>query len=194
MTQALAKEYPLYPPEEYLKVEEQAQEKSEYHNGEVVSMAKATPNHIRITKNVTFAIDEKIEGKACESFFADLKVWIEQRNFYTYPDVMVICGQPQFFKGRHDTIVNPSIIIEVLSASTESYDRKDKFHAYWTLDSLKEYVLIDQYQVRVEYFRRVDAQTWELRIFTKTEDVLSLQSIEAEIPLSKIYRKVEFGS
>ncbi len=188
MTQSLTKKSYFYTPEEYFAME--AEYKSEYHHGEVVAMAGASPNHNRISGNVFRVIGNALEDKPCEVFMNDLRLWVEQKNQATYPDVMVVCEGLKFADGRMDTITNPQIIIEVLSKSTEAYDRSDKFHAYWTLETLKEYVLIDQYRIRVEYFRRLDEKTWELRIFTQLDDLLSLKSIEIKIPLDKIYHKV----
>ncbi len=103
---------------------------------------------------------------------------------------MVVCAKPELVAGRTDTIINPKIIIEVLSKSTAGYDRGDKFQAYWTVDTVEEYVLIDQYRVHVEYFRPVSDKEWLLRVLTKADDVLKLESIEVEIALNKIYRNV----
>ena len=103
---------------------------------------------------------------------------------------MVICGEPDFIEGRTDTITNPKVIIEVLSKSTAEYDRSDKFHAYWTLDAFEEYVLIDQYRLQVEYFRRVEEKQWELQVFTQMDDRLALKSIAVQIPLNVIYRNI----
>jgi hypothetical protein len=100
------------------------------------------------------ALTNTLSGKSCEVFSTDLRLQIEQRDIFTYPDVMVVWGQPVLFEDWADTITNPTVIIEVLSESTERYDRSDKFHAYWTLETLVEYVLVNQYQLRVEYFRR----------------------------------------
>jgi Uma2 family endonuclease len=101
-----------------------------------------------------------------------------------------LSGEPEFFEGRTDTITNPKVIIEILSKSTESDDRSDKFHAYWNLDTFEEYVLVDQYRVHVEYFRRVSQKQWELQVFTKMSDALTLKSIEVEISLDEIYHNV----
>ena len=178
--------------EEYLVLEEQAEYKSEYIAGQTVAMAGASANHNRISKSCSFAIDQSIEGRSCESFIGDLKVWVKKRNRGFYPDVLVVCGDLEFYKERRDTITNPKVIIEVLSSSTERIDRSDKFHAYWTLDSFAEYVLIDQYRVHVEYFRRENQKLWELQVFTKLEDILTLKSIGVEISLADIYRNVIF--
>jgi Uma2 family endonuclease len=186
----LAQERRLYTQAEYFALEEQAQVKSEYRRGEIIAMAGASLNHNRIAKNTSFAIDQALAGKSCESFLGDVRLWIERRDLYTYPDVMVVCGQPQFAAGRTDTITNPIVLIEVLSESTAAYDRSDKFQAYWTLPSLAEYVLIDQYRVRVEYFQRISEKEWRLLVLTKEEEVLPLESIGAAVPLEQIYRNV----
>jgi len=179
-----------YTPEQYLALEEQANYKSEYRQGQIFAMAGGTINHNRITKNTCFAIDRRLEGKGCETFIGDVRLSIDRKKMYTYPDVMVVCGELQFVEGRNDTIVNPKVVFEVLSKSTAAYDRSDKFHAYWSLESFEEYVLIDQYRVHVEYFRRQSDKMWELNVFTDIEDVLSLNSIEVDIPLREIYQNV----
>lgn len=179
-----------YTAEQYLALEEQAHYKSEYRHGQILAMAGATVNHNRIAGNICVAIDRRVEGKGCESFIGDVRLSIKRKNMYTYPDVMVVCGELQFVEGRNDTIVNPKIVLEVLSKSTGAYDRSDKFHAYWSLESFEEYVLIDQYRVHVEYFRRQSEKMWELNVLTDIEDVLSLSSIEVDIPLREIYQNV----
>ncbi|MGB0385341.1 MAG: Uma2 family endonuclease [Ardenticatenaceae bacterium] len=182
----------FYTPEEYLALEEQAEYKSEYHQGQIVAMASESLNHNRVAGNVCHALTNVFAEGACETFIGDVRLWIERKKIYTYPDVMVVCGEPEFLEGRSDTIINPKVILEVLSKSTAMYDRSDKFHAYWSLDSFEEYVLIDQYRVHVEYFRRVDEKMWELRVLTSINEVLELKSVAVKIPLSKIYRNVKW--
>ncbi len=189
----LAKEPFFYTPEEYLALEEQAETKNEYHQGEIIAMSGASINHNRLTRNLTTILTNAFENKICEAFSGDLCLWIADKQFYTYPDLLVICGQPEFVKNRTDTVTNPDIIFEVLSKSTESYDRGRKFHAYWTLNTLQEYILVDQYSVRVEYFRRVDKKLWELQVLTKLSEVLTLNSSGVLLPLDKIYRNIEFN-
>ena len=179
-----------YTPQEYLLREEKAEYKSEYYQGKIVALAGASINHNRITRNITTALANVSEVGGCEAFSNDLRVWIEAKNRYVYPDVAVVCGEIDLAEGRDDTIINPKIIIEVLSASTENYDRGDKFRAYWALDSLEEYILVDQYRMRVEYFRQVNERDWFLRVFTKAEEALELKSVGVEIPLEQIYRNV----
>jgi len=188
----MAREHYYYTFEEYLALEEKAASKSEYHQGEIVSMAGASLNHNEIVSNIHGLLYNALSDKPCRTYISDLRLWIKTEQRATYPDVMVVCGNVDLLKGRADTIVNPQIIIEVLSASTEKLDRGDKFRAYWQLDSLKEYVLVDQYQMRVEYFRRVDEKIWELRIYTKADEILALPALEAALPLSQIYNNVEF--
>ena len=185
-----AKDHQYYTHAEYFAIEEQSETKSEYHQGEIVAQAGATIDHNRIALNTANVIINALAGTPCETFVADLRVWIEKRDRYVYPDVMVVCGDPAFIEGRTDTITNPKVVIEVLSESTEHYDRSSKFHAYWTLAGFEEYVLIDQSQMRVEYFRRMSDKEWLLRVLTKPEDSLLLESIEVEIALEKIYRNV----
>ncbi len=180
-----------YTHQEYLKLEGQASEKSEYYHGEIVAMAGASWKHSQISGNLFRIIGNAIEDKPCHVAMGDLKVWLEERDYYTYPDIMVICGEPEFVGERTDMVTNPVVIIEVLSKSTAEYDRSDKLHASFTLASLQEYVLIDQYRMKVEYFRRKD-QLWELRVFTKAEESLGLKSIGVDIPLSQIYRQVKW--
>ncbi|NJN96257.1 MAG: Uma2 family endonuclease [Anaerolineales bacterium] len=186
----LAQERRLYSHAEYFALEEQAQVKSEYRCGEIIAMAGTSLNHNRIAKNVSFAIDQAVAGKSCESFIGDVRLWIERRDFYTYPDVMVVCGPPQFAAGRTDTVTNPVVLIEVLSESTAAYDRGDKFQAYWTLPSLAEYVLIDQYRLRVDYFQRISEKEWRLLVLTKKDEALAFESIEVSVLLEQIYRNV----
>ncbi len=177
-------------PEEYLLLEEKAEYKSEYHQGKIAAMAGASWKHNQIAGNVFNSISNEIETKPCYASISEMKLWIEKENRYTYPDVMINCGEPEFVAGRTDTITNPKVIIEVLSKSTMGDDKGDKFYASWIVDTLEEYVLIDQYKMRVEYFRRLDKKIWELRVFTKISDILTLNSIDVKIPLSKIYRSI----
>lgn len=177
---------------EYLALEEQAEYKNEYYQGQIRAMAGASANHNRLVSNLHANLYHALEAKSCEVFVNDLRVWVEQKDLGAYPDVMVVCGGLEFLEGRTDTVINPKIIIEVLSESTAIYDKGDKFYAYWTLDTFEEYVLVDQYQIRVEYFRRVDEKIWELRVFTKLDDYLTLQSIDVALPLDRIYRNVDW--
>jgi Uma2 family endonuclease len=181
-----------YTPSEYLLLEAQADYKSEYYRGQIVAMAGASPNHNRITLNLATALSNAQQDHACEVFATDLRVWIAKRDIYVYPDLIVVCGTLELVEGRTDTITNPQVIMEVLSDSTERYDRGEKFRAYWSLDSLEEYVLLDQYRSRVEYFRRLSEKEWQLLVLTQAEDRLVLTALGVEMPLSQIYRNVSW--
>jgi Uma2 family endonuclease len=185
-----AREQYFYTHAEYFALEEQAEFKSEYRHGRIIAIAGASLNHNRIARNVHTKLNNALAGRSCETFFGHVRLWIERRDFYTYPDVMVVCGHPQLVAGRSDTLINPIVLIEVLSESTAAYDPSEKFQAYWTLPSLAEYVLIDQYRLRVEYFQRISDKEWRLLVLTKPEEVLLLESIEASIPVSQIYHNV----
>jgi Uma2 family endonuclease len=155
-------------------------------------MAGASLAHNRIVGNIHAALHNALQTKPCDVFMSDLRLWIEQENRAVYPDIMVICGEPQLLEGRTDTVTNPKLIIEVLSKSTAEDDRSDKFQAYWSLDTFEEYVLVDQYRMRVEYFRRVSEKLWELLVFTQPGDILTLKSIEVALPLAQIYHQVRW--
>jgi Uma2 family endonuclease len=188
----LAKEQRSYTFEEYLAFEEQVEHKSEYRQGQIVAMAGASLIHNRIVSNIHAALYNALQTSACDVFMSDLRLWIQKESRAVYPDVMVICGEPQLVEGRTDTVTNPKLIIEVLSKSTTEDDRSDKFQAYWSLDTFEEYVLVDQYRARVEYFRRVSEKLWELLVFTQPNDILTLKSIGIELSLAQIYYKVQW--
>ncbi|MDM8530430.1 Uma2 family endonuclease [Anaerolineales bacterium HSG25] len=179
-----------YTPQEYLRLEKQAVTRSEYHQGQIVAMAGATVTHNRINVNLTIELGNLLRDKPCDLFANDIRVQLPREDRYVYPDLVIVCGEPEFDEDDPDTLINPQVIIEVLSNSTANYDRGDKFHAYWTLDSFAEYVLVDQYKMRVEYFRRANEKLWELRVLTKPDDLLELKSLDVVLPLSSIYRRV----
>jgi len=178
--------------EEYFDLEETAEYKSEYYQGEILAMAGGSANHNRIAGNVFIALSDALRTKPCEAFIGDLRVWVKQVDLYTYPDVMVVCNGLEFAHDRTDTITNPIVIFEVLSPSTESYDRGKKFEFYRTIETLKDYVLIDQERVHVEYFRQLDDGQWLLSVFDDEADTLTLQSIGVEMLLSDIYQRVDW--
>jgi Uma2 family endonuclease len=141
-----------YTPEEYLELEEAARCRNEYYRGEIFPMVGDSINHNRIIGNLSSKLSQAFDNNNCESFTSEIKIWIEEKDLFTYPDVIVVCGEPEFYQDRDDTITNPIIIIEVLSDSTKNYDRIEKFEFYRTLPSFEEYILIDQYRVHVEHF------------------------------------------
>jgi len=179
---------------EYFAQEEQAEDRSEFYEGEIFAMAGGTANHNLITINVTASLRDAVRNKPCKAFMADMRLLVKRRQLYTYPDVMVICGPLQYAPGRNDTVTNPVLIVEVLSPSTEAYDRGKKFEFYRTIDSLQEYVLVDQSRMYVERHRPLGLGRWEMTAFTAPEDVLSLESVDVELTLAAIYDGVELES
>lgn len=185
----------LYSVEEYLAMEELAEEKHEYDNGKLITMAGGTLNHSRITANCIQEIgyELKIKGnKTCFVSSSDLKIHIAALGKFYYPDASVVCGEAQYYQKRTDTIENPKLIVEVLSDSTEAFDRTEKFDWYSTLPTFKEYVLVSQKQKRAEVWTYIGDNVWEMRIYKKPEDSLFLKTIDCKIVLEELYRGVVF--
>lgn len=183
-----------YSSEEYLKLEEKAETKNEYRNGEIIPMAGVTINHNRISGNIYAHLNFFLRDKNAEVFMSDVKLFISEENIYTYPDVMIVRDSPIYQNDSKTIITNPLIIIEVLSLSTQDYDRGQKFKYYRSLESLQEYILIDQYEYSIEQFAKNQQGKWVLTEYKKLEEKLLLESIAWEIPLTDIYQRVEFPS
>ncbi|NEO53196.1 MAG: Uma2 family endonuclease [Okeania sp. SIO3B5] len=181
-----------YSVEEYLEQETTAEFRSEYRDGEIIPMTGGTVNHNRIVGNFYATLKYGIKGQPYETFMSDLRLSIPTKNMYTYPDLMVIATPVIYAEGRRDTITNPQIIVEVLSRSTESYDRGQKFEYDRRVNSFQEYILIDQYRYYVEQFSKTEDGKWLLSEYEGDESVLSLSSVEFQISLSDIYENVEF--
>jgi Uma2 family endonuclease len=178
--------------QEYLELEESAEYKSEYYKGEIFAMAGGSINHNQIIMNVGTQLNQAHPRHKCRSFATDLKLWIEEIDFFPYPDLMIICDKPQFYQARTDIILNPLIIIEVLSRSTEAYDRGKKFQFYRSIPSFQEYILIDQYRVHIDQFYIENTGKWTLRDYNDIKDILQFSKINFEIPLEKVYELVDF--
>ncbi len=181
-----------YTPAEYLASEAQAAYKSEYFDGEIFVMAQKSANHNRITLNVCTEFKIATRRTQCEVFSSDLRILVEQNGLYTYPDAMLVCGEVQFQTGRDDTITNPQLIVEVLSKSTKNYDRGSKFTLYRDLPSLRHYILIDQYTVRVEYYHQDEQGNWSLTELTDLDDKLAIESLGLAVSLRDIYDNVDW--
>ena len=177
-------------PEEYIAAERKATLKSEYLSGEIVAMSGASDTHNLITMNTSTALYNQLADRGCRVYASDMRVGISAGVSYFYPDIAVTCDKPRFEDDVFDTLINPQVIIEVLSDSTAGYDRGEKFIRSRQLESLQEYILISQDQVQVDHYLRQDKQ-WILSEFSALEDVLPLASIEAELSLNQIYRFVE---
>ena len=176
-------------PEEYLTWERKQPFKNEYHNGQIIAMSGASRSHNRITVDITIQLGNQLMDSECEVFANEMRVRTGPEISYFYPDVIVVCGEPRFADDTFDTLLNPILVVEVLSPSTAAFDRGEKFEHYKQLASLQEYLLISQDSVRVEHYCRRETQ-WTRNILEHLEGVLSLASIECEVPLRAIYRRV----
>lgn len=181
-----------YTRQEYLDFEVNSQEKHEYIDGEVRKMASETPNHNLILGEVCFACNLALKGKDYDIFVSDQRLWIPEKNIYAYPDIMIIQGELQFQEGRKDTLMNPCLIGEVLSNSTQGYDKDEKFQAYRSIPSFQEYVLIDQYSPQIEHYRKTDRHQWLFTEYQGLDSILTLAIDGMTIPLADIYDKVRF--
>ncbi|MBG1239933.1 Uma2 family endonuclease [Nostoc sp. NZL] len=181
-----------YTPEEYLELEEAADYKSEYIDGQIIPMAGGTINHNRIAGNLYAVLNFAFRQQEYEVFNSDMRLWIHQKRIYTYPDVTVIAGEPEFFNNRTDIITNPQVIVEVLSKSTKNYDREDKFQAYRTISTFQEYLLIDQTRIHVEQFSKIGKKQWTLREYDEEDEAIALVTVPFEISLQDLYNKVKF--
>ena len=190
---ALPKRY--FTPEEYLELEVKAPYKSQYVAGEIYAMAGVEPWHIQIVDNITFALKTQFGDRPCQSYATDMRVRAKAGELYTYPDVSALCGKPKYdFSKRPSTLLNPQVIFEVLSPSTEAFDRGDKFARYRKLESLTDYVLVASEFMRVEHFVRRDDATWTLTEYSQSDDKVLLRPLDCALSLADLYRRVAFPS
>ena len=182
----------LLTPGEYLAKERKALTKSEYRDGQIHAMPRVNRWHNLITVNVSSELHIQLRNRVYEVYPSNMRMKVGSVGLYTYPDVVVVCEEPRFEDTHFDTLLNPTVLIEVLSPSTAAYDRGDKFASYQKLDSLCEYVLISQDSVCVEHYLRQE-QDWNLTEFRSLDDVFSLVSIGCELSLRAIYAKVQFS-
>lgn len=180
-------------PEEYLELERRAEYKSEYSDGTMVAMAGGSERHALLISNLFIELGQQLKPRKCRIYSSDLRLRVSATGLYTYPDVMVVCGPPEFADDRRDTVVNPVVIIEVLSDSTKNYDRGEKFRHYRGLKTLTEYVLVDQDSIHIEHFVRQSDGRWVMTEIDSPDAFLQLSSIECTVPLADVYDKVEFG-
>lgn len=182
----------LLTPEEYLVRERRAEWRSEFFRGEMFAMAGATWEHTLIKDNLAGELGNRLKGGPCQVATSDLRVKVNATGLYTYPDLVIVCDPPQFEDHVHDTLLNPRVIVEVLSDSTEKYDRGTKFAHYRQLPSVQEYVLVAQDRPLVERYVRQADDTWVLTAFSDLAGSLVFGAIAAPIPLAEIYRGVQF--
>jgi Uma2 family endonuclease len=177
-------------PEEYLTSERESEIRNEYFDGEIFAMAGASREHNQISSNIVRVLGNQLLEKPCSVFSSDMKINIREVGKYTYPDIVVVCEKEEFEDGNNDVLLNPIVIIEILSDSTEAYDRGENFAHYQLLTSFVEYILISQYFYRVEKFTRRDDETWIYSKYQTAEHIVSIEAVNCEIPVSEIYRKV----
>jgi Uma2 family endonuclease len=176
---------------EYLEMERAAIEKHEYYKGEIFAMSGARVKHNRIQMNFLGATHGFLRGKDCEVFGSDLRIHIPSNSLFTYPDAVIICNGLELLDEEFDTVLNPKVIVEVLSKSTQSYDRGDKFNLYRAIPSLKEYIMISSETIGLEHYIKQENNTWLLKEYSQLSDSLLIQSIDFSILLSELYAGVE---
>ena len=184
---------PYFTPEEYLELEVKAEYKSQYVAGEIFSTAGAEPWHAKLAANIGGMLHIRFRNRPCDYYSSDMRLGIKAAGLYTYPDVVALCGEPQFdVSVKPRTLLNPQVIFEVLSPSTEAFDRGDKFARYRLLESLADYVLVASERMRVEHFVRQSGGAWTLTEFNQPEHRVPLASVQCELPLAEIYERVTF--
>jgi Uma2 family endonuclease len=188
---ALPKRY--FTPEEYLALELKAEYKSQYVAGEIFAMAGAQPWHSEVISNIAGMLYNQFRGRPCRAYIGDTRVRVVSGELWTYPDVAAVCGEPKFESASNPhSLLNPKVIFEVLSPSTEAFDRGDKFARYRRLESLTDYVLAASERMQIEHYVRQGDESWNLKEYSQPGDCLPLASIGCELPLAEIYERVSF--
>jgi len=179
--------------EEYLAFERASEERHEFINGQIYLMSGASRKHNLIVFNLALALGNQLRGKGCETYLNEMRVKIPSTNNYTYPDVTIVCGEDaELEDDEFDTLLNPILIVEVLSPSTENYDRGKKFQSYRTLASLREYVLVSQDKQQIEHYIRQDDGQWLLSDTTDIDAIVTLPSINCTLKLADVYENINF--
>jgi len=185
---------PRYTLEEYFELEKKSEERYEFYNGEVFCMSGVSPNHAQIETNLITSLNSKLRDRGCRVFPANMRIKVPAAPPYRYPDIVVVCDKPIYEKiGGIDTLTNPMLIIEVLSASTEAYDRGDKFTYYKSIASFREYLLVAQHRPHVAQFVKQTGASWAQTEVNDLAGSLHLPSVECTLSLSEVYRDVEFS-
>ena len=177
---------------EYLDLERKAEFKSEFFDGEMFAMAGGSLSHSLITMNFGGELRDKLKGRPCVPYNSDLRLKVEPTGLYTYPDLSVICGPPHFADAEKDTVTNPTLLVEVLSDSTESYDRGAKLRNYVLIPTVREYLLVSQHEPRIEQYLRQEDGSWLWREVAGLEATLEIPSLQVSIALAEIFANVQF--
>ncbi|MBL7738987.1 MAG: Uma2 family endonuclease [Chitinophagaceae bacterium] len=188
-----ASKYNYVSPEQYLEMERASEEKHEYYKGEIFAMSGASWRHNVIVKNINTKVLPFLVGKPCNMFGSDLRIHIPENSLYTYPGLSIICGQPETTDDEKDTVVRPSVLIEVLSKSTKVYDRGTKFHLYRSIPTLQEYILIDSTFICIEIYKRLPDNRWQLTDLRNLTDSFTISTIGLSIQLHDVYHDVSFN-
>lgn len=190
---ATAEQKKLYTEEEYLSLERKAEVKSEFFKGEIFAMAGATRNHNVITVNLISSLKVQLKGRGCRPYANDMRLHTPCTAFYTYPDIVVVCGKEEFLDGEFDTLLNPVFLVEVLSSSTADYDIGRKFMRYRSIQSLKEYWTISSYEYRLQKFLKSEVdESWVLIETINPNDVVRISSLDVLVSLAEVYEGVKF--
>lgn len=193
MTAARAESHPVFSDADYLRFERSAQERHEYIDGSVFAMAGESPNHSTICFNLYGTLYGQLRGKRCRGYSPNMKVATNEAGLFSYPDLIIVCGQPTYHDKTSDVVTNPTVIFEVLSPSTESYDRGEKFLRYTNnIASLEDYVLIAQSSPHIEHYSK--SSGWKKAEIDRSDAILKLDSVECEIVLSELYDRIEFSA
>jgi len=176
---------------EYLELERNADFKSEYYNGEIFAMAGATLIHNKIVSNLIFLFNQFLKDKPCDVYPSDLRLQVEKSGLYTYPDITIVCGKTELLDNKFDTLKNPTVLIEVLSDSTEKYDRGQKFSFYREIPSLKEYILVSSKTMKIEKFKRLEDGNY-LYIESNEHQPFPIDSIDMNLNLEDVYNKIDW--
>ena len=181
-------------PEEYLHREQAAEFRSEYFRGEMFAMAGASANHNLIVLNAGASLRDQVKKQPCRVYSSDLKLRIKATGLYTYPDLSVVCGEPQLESNGGDVLLNPVVLVEVLSDSTEAYDRGKKFEHYRTIPSLKHYVLVAQDRHSIDCFSRKPDCSWVLTSCQSLAEKVEIEALDCQLTAAEVYDKVVFPS
>lgn len=189
-----AQEKRSYTAEEYLEFEVNSEERHAYIDGEIILMAGGLPNHNKLALNLSSSLNVALKRQPFEVYMTDQRLWIPEKRIYTYPDVMLMAQPIQYQEGRRDTLINPLLIVEVLSQSTRSYDKDEKFTAYRTIPSFREYLLVDQDRMHVEHYIKTADREWTFREYEAETKSIEIASVPCQIELADLYDKVDFSS
>jgi Uma2 family endonuclease len=183
---------PFLTPEQYLEIDRAAETRSEYYNGRMYAMSGGSFRHVLIISNFASRLHTALQGRDCATLSSDMRTIAG--DIYAYPDIVIVCGEPQFAHGRTDVLTNPSVLIEVLSPSTERYDRGFKSAQFRRAATLQEYAMVSQIEPRVEVFRRGEGGIWVLTEYVGLDAVCRFDSLDCTVPLAEIYRRVQFDA